>query len=470
MAPSSAPAPDGSLGLAEIVLVLATFLYDIETLQTYNYYREYPKDSRGLKTLVAVIWLLELAHMICACHATYSITFYGQPEHILNPPLSLVFAIITQAAIYFIVQTFFSFRARMLSKRWSMAILGCILNTLRLLFNVGLFVELWKRPEWAFLVTDLRWIMITVSSIGPSVDILIATSFCYYLWHYKNSEFKQTSRMVDTLIIWTVETTAITTLSGALQLILFLTRNDLTWLFFWVVQAKCKILFHIFSLIKTCQTVFANSMLASLNGRNRFRSTPDRPRPFDSMVPARDTQMTTTENRNDDVCAPKPSESIRVCSANDVGITQAEIESLCRLSVLDTVHFCCRWNHLLRPERLRELSVTFGLGDDLVAFPSFPNGAKPCDADRALRIFSKFPALEAIALWQGVPQVEPKLRATDLFPFLTEYSGPSHTLRFFLALSTLVRLEVHRCRPNTFLVQLEGVYLYDKPTGSGGIP
>ncbi|KAJ6599978.1 hypothetical protein DFH09DRAFT_1271517 [Mycena vulgaris] len=318
MAPSGAPAPDaGSLGPAEIGVVLATFLYGIETLQTFNYYRECPKDSRRLKTLVAVIWLLELAHMICVWHAIYSmtITFYGRPEHILDPPLSLVFTIIIHGAIIFIVQTFFAFRVRALSKRWSITILGCILNCLRLLVNVGLFVELWKRQdrsEWVVLGTDLRWIMITGFSIGPSVDILIATSLCYYLWHYKNSEFKQTNRMVDTLIIWTVETTAITSLSGALQLILFLTRNDLTWFIFWVVQAKCKILFHIFALIKTCQTVFANSMLASLNGRNRFRSTPGRPRPLDSTVPARDTsliiriqQMTTTENRNDDVCAPK---------------------------------------------------------------------------------------------------------------------------------------------------------------------
>ncbi|KAJ7908993.1 hypothetical protein B0H13DRAFT_2330844 [Mycena leptocephala] len=64
--------------------------------------------------------------------------------------------------------------------------------------------------------------------------------------------------MVDTIILWTVETTLLTTISGALQLILFLTRrHDLSWLVFFLIQAK----------------LFSNSMLASLNGRTQFRQT-----------------------------------------------------------------------------------------------------------------------------------------------------------------------------------------------------
>jgi len=53
------------------------------------------------------------------------------------------------------------------------------------------------------------------------------------------------------------ETTLLTTASGIMQLILFLTRrHDLSWEMFFLIQAK----------------LFSNSMLASLNGRKRFRS------------------------------------------------------------------------------------------------------------------------------------------------------------------------------------------------------
>ncbi|KAJ6599992.1 hypothetical protein DFH09DRAFT_1129187 [Mycena vulgaris] len=189
---------------------------------------------------------------------------------------------------------------------------------------------------------------------------------------------------------------------------------------------------------------------------------------------------------------------LRRLRANYVGLTQAAFKGLCRLSALDALSiFCCyvraghsidltslslavscfeiastpvnRWIPLLRSDRLRELSVTFGPDDDRVAFPSFPHVRKlsavwidpwreePWEAGETLRILSNFPALEVLAIRPSIPLVEPGPRATDLFPFLTEYSGPSHTLRLFLALPTLVRLEVHRGDTSPFLVQLEGV-------------
>ncbi|KAJ6599988.1 hypothetical protein DFH09DRAFT_1271525 [Mycena vulgaris] len=287
MSTSSSSTPDGTVGHVEIGLVIATFLFGIETLQTFNYYREYPNDRRMLKTLVAGIWLLELAHLICSCHAIYlvTVTFYGQPQQLLNTPPSLVFTIILQAPINFVVQTFFAFRVQTLSKQWSFTILCCVLNFLRLFFNVGLFVELWKRPEWSFLTIQLRWMIITASSIGPSVDIGIATALCYCLWRYKNSDFKQ--------------------LSGALLLILFLTRNDLIWMIFYLIQTR----------------LFANSMLASLNGRHRLRSTPDRSRQlegglhvlaFNSATPTRDTSLIIYMQQVTTIGNNEPKENISV--------------------------------------------------------------------------------------------------------------------------------------------------------------
>jgi hypothetical protein len=98
---SSPPSINGTLGSGEIGLVLATFLYGIETLQTFNYYHDCTKDVVFLRILVRspAPWLqlgsdtwpsggehlvslarrcrqstqdrrfLELAHLICGCHA-----------------------------------------------------------------------------------------------------------------------------------------------------------------------------------------------------------------------------------------------------------------------------------------------------------------------------------------------------------------------------------------------------------------
>ncbi|KAJ6581972.1 hypothetical protein B0H19DRAFT_1252126 [Mycena capillaripes] len=121
-----------------------------------------------------------------------------------------------------------------------------------------LFAELSKTPQFNLLTTKLNWEVILVSSIGPAVNITVAASLVFYLWHRRRTDFHQTNRMVDTIIIWTVETTLLTTVSGALQLVLFLTHRDdcVPWIAVFLIQAK----------------LFSNSMLASLNARTRFRT------------------------------------------------------------------------------------------------------------------------------------------------------------------------------------------------------
>ncbi|KAJ7094380.1 hypothetical protein C8R44DRAFT_384962 [Mycena epipterygia] len=280
MSSDSTPALDGTLGAVEIGVVLATFLYGIQTLQTFNYYRDFPNDTRILKTMVTAVWLLELGHTICTCHALYSVTvtFYGQPQHIADPPLSLILTTLFSPVIVIIVQTFFAIRVGVLSARWLIPGLCCILNFVRLAANLGLVVELVKHSSFSFAVEKLHWLVLITTSIGPSVDLILAASLCYCLWRVR--DLQQTRRIVDTIILWTIETTVITSLAGAMMLILFLARQDLSWFVFFLVQAK----------------VFSNSLLASLNGRKRFRSPAHAPHTnigsvqfIDSSTPTRNT-------------------------------------------------------------------------------------------------------------------------------------------------------------------------------------
>ncbi|KAJ7115663.1 hypothetical protein C8R44DRAFT_739419 [Mycena epipterygia] len=268
---SNLPSLDGTLGDLEIGLVLATFLYGIQTLQTFNYYRQYPEDGVRLKILVAVVWFLELGHTICGCHAVYllTITFYGQPQHIMiDPPLSLLFMLLFHAGITFAVQTFFAFRVAMLSRRWFTTIVCCVLNLLRLACFLVTFAKLYKRPNLSLLVTEFRWMVIAVLSISPIVDVSIATALVYYLWRARDSHYKQTTRMVDTIIVWTVGERMVTLLSvfikhrrpnplSILGISYFnaVIVRAVSWAIFYLIQAK----------------LFSNSMLASLNGRRRLR-------------------------------------------------------------------------------------------------------------------------------------------------------------------------------------------------------
>ncbi|KAJ7331388.1 hypothetical protein DFH08DRAFT_966399 [Mycena albidolilacea] len=49
----------------------AIFLQGMLTVQAYIYYESFPTDSKKLKSLVAVVWVLDLAHLIFICHLVY---------------------------------------------------------------------------------------------------------------------------------------------------------------------------------------------------------------------------------------------------------------------------------------------------------------------------------------------------------------------------------------------------------------
>ncbi|KAJ7095659.1 hypothetical protein C8R44DRAFT_684396 [Mycena epipterygia] len=251
---------DGTLGSTLIGSVFGTLLFGILTLQTFNYYRLYPNDSVILKILVASLWFFDLGHSICVWHSIYqmTVTFYGQIQHILNPPRSLEISVLFTALIILTVQTFFAGRIRVLSGHWHITIICSLLTTLRFAFSIVLLVTFATSTGFSVLQTKIHWTFTTVSSLGPAVDLITAISLCYFLWEIRTSRapFTQTRNILDTLILWTIETTVITSFAGIMQLILFLSRKDLAWMAFYMIQSK----------------LFSNSMLASLNNRKRRSS------------------------------------------------------------------------------------------------------------------------------------------------------------------------------------------------------
>ncbi|KAF8143688.1 hypothetical protein K438DRAFT_598921 [Mycena galopus ATCC 62051] len=244
-----------NLGAVEIGIVLGVFLFGIETLQTFNYFKRFPKDSNLLKGAVGVVWLLELGYTISALHALYlqTITFYGQPSHVLSPPLSEEVPILFSGLIYTIVQTFFANRVRVLSGQWYTMALACVLGLFRFVGDVWIAALLLKYDRITVLL-EWRWLVATSLSLDLSTDILITASLCFCLWNMRSCESK-TRSVLDTLILWAIESTILTSAGSVIQLILFMTRTDILWAGVFAVQSK----------------LFSNAMLASLNGRQRLR-------------------------------------------------------------------------------------------------------------------------------------------------------------------------------------------------------
>ncbi|KAJ7090513.1 hypothetical protein C8R44DRAFT_818059 [Mycena epipterygia] len=253
---------DGTLGAFEIGIVAGTFLFGIATLQAFNYYGDSSQDSRAVKSLVALLWSLELGHTISSLHGIYSLTVtsYGQPpvDIILKPPQSLPVTLLFSGGIVALVQVFFGNRIRVLSGRPHVFFLCIALAIIRLACDILLMSDFWiYNAGFSVLQSKEHWVVIASCTVSPVGDIVVAVSMSYCLWQLRKSEFNRTRSMADTLIIWTCETTLITSVAVMLQLILFLTRRDLAFMTLYFIQPK----------------LFSNSMLAVLNGRSRFRVT-----------------------------------------------------------------------------------------------------------------------------------------------------------------------------------------------------
>ncbi|KAJ6542952.1 hypothetical protein B0H19DRAFT_1380987 [Mycena capillaripes] len=219
------PPPHTTLGAVEIGLVFSTFFFGLETLQVFNYYQRFPKDSLSLKLLVAAVWWAGVGHSICAWHGFYLITisFYGQPAHILNPPNSLEWIALFSGIIGQLVEGFFCLRIYRLTGRRNFAIFCFLLNGIPFIGTVSGLVMFYEAGGFASLEKGPGHISQTVATaMVPAAQMCIASTLCYHLWQMRQSiSFGQRAQaLIDTIIIWTIESTVAASLVSIIELIL----------------------------------------------------------------------------------------------------------------------------------------------------------------------------------------------------------------------------------------------------------
>ncbi|KAF7349690.1 O-methylsterigmatocystin oxidoreductase [Mycena sanguinolenta] len=218
------PPLDDTLGAVEIGGVVSTFLFGIGTLQSFYFYKHFPNDSKYLKWLVALLW-----SYFNALNAATSIDRkfkFKQPQYINDPPHSIEMTILFSAPIYFIVQVFFANRIRILSGQWTMTIICWVLTLIRAVGTFGMLGVALNLHQLSDLKVNFKWLMASALSLGMTVDVLVALSMCFCLWRMRSNGVESTRRMVDNLILWTVETGLATGGASILLLVFFFIRDD----------------------------------------------------------------------------------------------------------------------------------------------------------------------------------------------------------------------------------------------------
>ncbi|KAF7373883.1 Saposin B-type domain-containing protein [Mycena sanguinolenta] len=273
------PPLDGTLGAVAIGAIVSPFLLGIEALQAYHYFNKYPEDSLFLKSMVAVLWLFELGHMISTGHVIYAITvtYYGQLQHLQTPPHSLEMTIFFHGCIILVVQSFFANRVRVFSGKWLIPVICWTMTALRVVATFAMMGIEWMQPNIQTLQIKFRWLLTASISLGMTIDTVITLSMCYWLWQVRHSRFGRTKTVINTLLVWTVETGVATCVSGAMFLILVTSSSPVVsfgTLTFWTSSSSVVVtVIAWFPFYLVQGKLYSNSLLFSLNGRKRLRGS-----------------------------------------------------------------------------------------------------------------------------------------------------------------------------------------------------
>lgn len=254
-----------TLGAFEVGVLISYVLFGVTTLQTYIYFTRFADDRRALKYLVAVVWVLELAHTVCVGQALYAmtVTYYGHPDHLVRAPASLAVAMILASFVAPCVQSFFAHRIYRLSSgryRWPIPVLCWVLSFVRLGATVATSVEAYESASIADFEESWAGLVLSVWVVGAVNDVLIAGTLVWLFARRRSEELPKRTRslrMVDKLIVWTLETGVMTSIAAVLTMICFLTlKTNYVWLAWCVVTMR----------------LFSNALLASLNSRVTLRA------------------------------------------------------------------------------------------------------------------------------------------------------------------------------------------------------
>ncbi|KAI0666139.1 hypothetical protein C8Q78DRAFT_475548 [Trametes maxima] len=257
---------DDLVGALLIEVCLACILYGITTLQTFMYYQSAFSDSRFLKGMVGAVWGLESLHTALCMEMVYQYTImhFGDFDFLGRIYWGVGASILISVFISAIVHAFYIRRVWIATNgSISLIILLSILALCRFACGIGSFVLSLSADGWTPFRFNISPLVTVTLGLGcaAGVDVVVALVLGYYFCRDtgKRASGAQThSSRVDPVLIYAVNTGAITAIFSVLSVVLFVTHKQ-SLVFLGLVEIQSKL--------------YANSFLGSLNIR---ASQPDK--------------------------------------------------------------------------------------------------------------------------------------------------------------------------------------------------
>ncbi|KAH0584931.1 hypothetical protein H2248_008202 [Termitomyces sp. 'cryptogamus'] len=246
---------DSKLGAAFLGNLVAGIFYGITCVQAYMYFiKNSRKDEPWFKGIIFFLWLLDTVHLAFITHGlyVYMVSNFGNLAALAAPPWSLLAQIYVTCISDAIVRCIFGRRVWLMTRRnYFLVICIALTSTCTFVTGVAFATRAFSLKEFKHF-SKISYFLYTSLGSGVAADLLIAGSLCFSLSQRKTG-FKKTDSLVTVLIMYTINTSLLTTICSAACFITYtIWPNEFTFIGIY------------FSLSK----LFLNSLLATLNGRD----------------------------------------------------------------------------------------------------------------------------------------------------------------------------------------------------------
>ncbi|KAJ8502825.1 hypothetical protein ONZ45_g11404 [Pleurotus djamor] len=235
-------------------------LYGITIAQTIWYFRHSSGDSLSLKSLTALLLVVDGAQTVCLAEGTRSSYLRNTGILNLSIPKGMILDLYFSSFTVILAQCALTYRVWVLSNRKRIVTSALsALTFIRFAASVGEYVGLFGYPPPQIIKSRLEYLYgLSFTEMGTSMvcDLLIAASMTFYL-NKRRSGLSRTDSLVDRLIIYVVGIGVLTSVFVLIILIVWITIPIyITFMIFHSVMSK----------------LYVNSFLVMLNSRVRNRS------------------------------------------------------------------------------------------------------------------------------------------------------------------------------------------------------
>ncbi|KAI0757615.1 hypothetical protein C8Q80DRAFT_1265506 [Daedaleopsis nitida] len=245
-----------------IEVFIACILYGMTTLQSFIYYQNYTNDPPSLRYLVLVVWILETVHTAFCMQFVYAYVIQGFTNILSFIPIDygVGVTVVCSALVALCVQGYYTWRVWIVSDKaaiWTGII--ALFAFARVGFGFASASLTYINPNWIELRATQSSLVTVGAGLGSAalVDLLVALTLTFYLKRGRATVHKQSNTMINKILLYTVNTGAITGTASLICVILFaLKKNSLVFLGLVEMQTK----------------LYSNSFLGSLNARSHIRN------------------------------------------------------------------------------------------------------------------------------------------------------------------------------------------------------